>query len=213
MPKVTEKYKIEKAEKIVEATIEVLKIKPLYDITMLDIIKAAGLSKGGIYLYFRDIDELLVEAINRIGNEQDAIEFTSLSDKEKIESSLALIFEALGNYIDDCPAIIGKIRFELMIYISNNPEKVDTIMPKLKLKNTGTQFMESVAMLIQEGIKQNVFRREVPIEIIMNNVSAYIDGITDMIVHSRVYGGKPLQHPTKEYFQQFIESQILLLKK
>ncbi|MDF2803847.1 MAG: TetR family transcriptional regulator [Anaerocolumna sp.] len=213
MPKVTEKYKKEKADKIVKATIEVLKIKPLYDITMLDIIKTAGLSKGGIYLYFKDIDELLVEAINRIGGEQDTIEFTSLLDDESIESSLVLIFEELGNYIDSCPAIIGKIRFELMIYISNNPEKADTIMSKLQLKNVGIQFMENVAILIQKGIKQNVFSKEIPIEIVINNVSAYIDGITDMIVSSIMYGGKPLQHPTREYFQQFVQSQILLLKK
>ncbi|MDD3172500.1 MAG: TetR/AcrR family transcriptional regulator [Herbinix sp.] len=212
MPKVTENYKKEKVDKIVKATIEVLKIKPLYDITMLDIIKTAGLSKGGIYLYFKDIDELLIEAINRIGREQDLIELSSVRDDDRIESSLALLFEELGNYIDSCPAIIGKIRFELMTYISNNPEKADTIMSKLQLNNVGAHFMENVALLIQKGMDQNIFDKEIPMEIIMNNVSAYIDGISDRIVSSKVYGGKPLQRPTREYFQQFVHSQILLLK-
>ncbi|SHJ75764.1 transcriptional regulator, TetR family [Anaerocolumna jejuensis DSM 15929] len=212
MPKVTENYKKEKAEKIVKATIKVLKIKPLYNITMLDIIKTAGLSKGGIYLYFNDIDDLLVEAINMIGKEQDDIEFSSVLDDESIESSLVSIFEILGDYIDSCPAIIGKIRFELIIYISNNPEKADTIMSKLKLKNIGRQFMENVAILIQKGIEKNVFRKELTIDIVMNNISAYIDGITDLVVNSRAYGGAPLKHPTRDYFQQFVESQILLLK-
>jgi AcrR family transcriptional regulator len=212
MPKVTENYKKEKAEKIVKATIEVLKIKPLYNITMLDIIKTAGLSKGGIYLYFNDIDDLLVEAINMIGKEQDAIEFSSVLDDESIESSLVSIFEMLGDYIDSSPAIIGKIRFELMIYISNNPEKADSIIPKLKLKNIGTQFMENVAILIQKGIEKNVFCKELPIEIVMNNISAYIEGISDLVVSSIVYGGVPLKYSTRDYFHQFIQSQILFMK-
>lgn len=213
MPKVTENYKKEKEDKIIAATLEVLKIKPLYDITMLDIIKAAGLSKGGIYLYFKDIDELLVETINRIGKEENAIEFSPVLEDTDIENELNLIFEALGNYIDSCPAIISKIRFELMIYISNNPEKSETIMSKLELKNIGTQFMEKVAVLIDEGMKQDIFHKEIPFEIIISNFSAYIDGITDRIAGSQIYGAKSLEHPTKEYFRRFIQSQLLLLKK
>lgn len=212
MPKVTENYKKEKIENIIKATIEVLRIKPLYNITMLDIIKAAGLSKGGIYLYFNDIDELLVEAINTIDKEQVAIDFSSAIDDSSIENSLITIFRMLGDYIDSCPIIIGKIRFELMIYISNNPEKADNIMPKLKLKNIGTQFMECVAILIQKGIDQKVFLQDLPKDIVMNNISAYIDGISDLVVRSTVYGGEPLKYPTQNYFQPFIQSQILLMK-
>jgi AcrR family transcriptional regulator len=212
MPKVTQEYKKEKIEKIVKATIEVLKTKPLYDVTMLDVIKEAGLSKGGIYLYFKEIDELLVEAINMIVSEQDTIEFTTTLDHVNIENSLSTMFEKLGDYIDSCPAIISKIRFELMIYIMNNPEKMDTIMPKLQLKNIGKQFMNSVTLLIQKGIETNVFCKSLPVEIIMSNISAYIDGITDVIVNSVVYGGKPLEYPTRVYFHQFLQSQLLLLK-
>lgn len=213
MPKVNDNYKKEKSEKIVKATIEVLKTKPLYNITMLDVIKAAGLSKGGIYLYFNSLDELLVEAINMIGKEQDVIEFSSVLDSENIEDSLVLIFEMLGNYIDSSPSLIGKVRFELIIYISNNPEKADSIMSKLNLKNIGSLFMENVAMLIQKGIEKNVFHKDLPVDIVMNNISAYIDGITDMVVNSRVYSGPSLKYPTKDYFHQFVQSQIALMRK
>lgn len=46
----------------------------------------------------------------------------------------------------------------------------------------------------------------------MNNISAYIDGITDLVASSIVYCGAPLKYPTRDYFKQFIQSQILLLK-
>ncbi len=213
MPKVTENYKIEKVSNIINATIEVLKTKPLYNVTMLDIIKAAGLSKGGIYLYFKDIDELLVEAINALAREQAVVEFTQALDEPSIESSLIANFNKLGDYIDSSPAIIGKIRFDLIIYISNHPEKADTILSKLQLKNIGMQFMEIVSTLIQKGIQQDVFHKELPLDIIMLNISAYVDGITDLVVRSKVYGGAPLERSTKEYFQQFIQSQILFLNK
>ncbi len=212
MPKVTENYKTEKISKIINATLEVLKTKPLYNVTMLDIIKEAGLSKGGIYLYFKDIDELLVVAINALAREQDAVEFTQVFDDSNIESNLIANFEKLGDYIDSSPALIGKIRFDLIIYISNNPEKADTILSKLQLKNIGMQFMEIVSTLIQKGIQQDLFRKELPLDIIMLNISAYVDGITDLVVRSKVYGGPPLKCSTREYFRQFIQSQILFLQ-
>ena len=49
MPKVTEEYLKEKRKYILECTGEILKEKPLYTVTMRDIIKKAGFSQGIIY--------------------------------------------------------------------------------------------------------------------------------------------------------------------
>lgn len=52
MPKVTTKYLTDRKDFILECTNEVLKEKPLYQITMRDIIKKAGFSQGAIYRYY-----------------------------------------------------------------------------------------------------------------------------------------------------------------
>ena len=76
MPKVTEEYKQQKRKMIIEAALEVLKQKALYELNMLDVVKQAKLSKGGIYLYFSDIDELLVDVINTVFKDQEDIMFS-----------------------------------------------------------------------------------------------------------------------------------------
>ena len=45
MPKVTDEYLTDKKNYILECTGEILKEKPLYSITMRDIIKRAGFSQ------------------------------------------------------------------------------------------------------------------------------------------------------------------------
>ena len=46
MPKVSHDYVIRKKNVILEAALSVCKVKPLYEITMRDIIKASGVSQG-----------------------------------------------------------------------------------------------------------------------------------------------------------------------
>ena len=71
MPKVSYEYVQEKKNSILEAAIAVCKVKPLYEITMRDIIKASGVSQGGIYRYYSDLDEILIEVINQVNVNAD----------------------------------------------------------------------------------------------------------------------------------------------
>ena len=64
MPKVTEEYLTGKRNLILECTNEILIEKPLYQITMRDIIKKAGFSQGAIYRYYANIDEIYIDLIN-----------------------------------------------------------------------------------------------------------------------------------------------------
>ena len=76
-----------------------LERKSLYELNMLDVVKQAKLSKGGIYLYFSDIDELLIEVINTIFEEQEDVTFSEKYLEEDIETGLVKIFRQLGDYI------------------------------------------------------------------------------------------------------------------
>lgn len=71
MPKVSQEYLDNKRNAIVSAALKVCKSKPLYQITMKDIIRESGVSQGGIYRYFKSIDEILVEVINRSSSNID----------------------------------------------------------------------------------------------------------------------------------------------
>lgn len=208
MPKVTEEYKQEKRKMIVRAALEILEQKPLYELNMLEVIKQAKLSKGGIYLYFADIDELLIEVMNTVFSEQEDISFSEEYLEGNVEDSLVNIFRQLGEYIEACPPIVGKIRYELSIYLTNNPQKMEIILPRLKPQQTGARFMALVEALLHKGIEQKIFCGELKLDVIMTNISVYIDGMTEYVVRMRVYGGPKLCCPVSTYFEQFIRSEI-----
>ena len=69
MPKVTEQYFANKKKAIVDAAIRVCESKPVYAVTMRDVVKECGISQGGIYNYFSSIDEILSEIIDQAYNE------------------------------------------------------------------------------------------------------------------------------------------------
>lgn len=63
MPKVVPEYKEEAKKKIIIAGIEVLSRKGYCATTMDDIAAHLGVSKGALYLYFKNKDDLVVEVV------------------------------------------------------------------------------------------------------------------------------------------------------
>ncbi|MFS0724952.1 TetR/AcrR family transcriptional regulator [Paenibacillus sp. 1P07SE] len=65
IPKVSDGYAEQKRHQILDAALEVSKSKPLHKITMKDIVRASGLSQGGVYLYFSQIEEVWLALATR----------------------------------------------------------------------------------------------------------------------------------------------------
>ncbi|MFW6288114.1 MAG: TetR/AcrR family transcriptional regulator [bacterium] len=124
MPKVSEDYVKKKKDSIVAAALKVCKEKPLYEITMTDIIKETGLSQGGIYRYFSNLDEILIEVINKANSninykdDIDEILAKRYSAAEKINDMLNF----LGKYIKENVKTMGKFQFELTVLLANHPD-------------------------------------------------------------------------------------------
>lgn len=208
MPKVTDAYKQEKKNMIIQKTWELFEEKPLYEISMSDVIKKAELSKGGIYLYYSDIDELLIETINTILSSYEELSFSVDMQTGNVQAAFISLFRQLGEYLEACPSIIGKLRTELSIYMTNHPEKIETMLPQIKLQQTGAQFMALVSQFIQKGIEQEIFRSDLEIDVILTNIMIYVDGMSDYVTRMKVYHGPKLQHPVSTYFEHYIKSQI-----
>ncbi len=59
MPKVNEAYISEKKQVILDATFRICMRKPVYQVTMKDVIKETGMSQGGIYRYYANFYDIL----------------------------------------------------------------------------------------------------------------------------------------------------------
>lgn len=153
MPKVTQEYIDKKKSEIIDAAFIIFQQKALYEMTMLDVIKQAGLSKGGIYRYYSDIDEVIIELINRetrkgdYKNEIDNI----LNCNGSYETIIEELFKCLGKHINESADTIGKIQFEMTVLLANHPEKSEKIISKLTEHENGQYLINSLLGKMIEG--------------------------------------------------------------
>ena len=83
MPRVNDEYLQDKREQILDAAYRVCLAKPVYSITMRDIITEIGWSQGAIYRYFKNVHYILFELINR--------QTAHLHVKEEVDAILSLL--------------------------------------------------------------------------------------------------------------------------
>lgn len=187
MPKVTDKYLTERKDFILECTNEVLKEKPLYLISMRDIIKKAGVSQGAIYRYYANIDEIYVDLINKNTTynllEQ---EIDSLLDSEQEEKLILYnCIIAIGKYIEELLKTVGgKTCFELLVFYAYDNEKRNTIFPLLKFKQSLEYAQNKIVDYMTEKIKNNVLHPSVSVDSMIMFVSISIDGIAQSVAMS-----------------------------
>ncbi len=110
MPKISLEYVIRKKNTILEAALSVCKVKPLYEITMRDIIRASGISQGGIYRYYSDLDEILVVVINQANANADYMQVVDaiIENSNSPKESIKKLFTFLGEYIKENLSTVGK---------------------------------------------------------------------------------------------------------
>ena len=73
LPKVKGEYLENKRNQILDAAFAVCKRKPAYDLTMTDIVSETGMSQGGVYKYFNNIDLVLAALIDKSNLQGDYI--------------------------------------------------------------------------------------------------------------------------------------------
>lgn len=191
MPKVTDEYLTDKRNYILECTGEILNEKPLYLITMRDIIKKAGFSQGGIYRYYANLDEIYVDYINKNTTynqlEQDIDTLLSSEQTEKLILSECII--AMGVYIEELlKSVGGKTCFELTVFYAYDFEKRATVFPKLKFKQSLEYAQNRILEYILSNVEKGIFNPQIPVRSIIMFVSSFIDGIAQSVATGAAAG-------------------------
>ena len=184
MPKVTDNYLLEKRKFILERTEEIIKEKPLYLITMRDIIKKAEFSQGVIYRYYANVDEIYVDFINKhtvnilLEERIDAL----LRSNQEEKTILSECFLAIGEYIEELmKSAVGKTFFELTILYAYDAEKQSTIFPKLMFKNSLEYAQQEIVKYVLANVERGIFTPQIAIRSIILFVSSSVDGIAQSV--------------------------------
>ena len=195
MPKVTDEYMEDKRNYILECTGEILKEKPLYLVTMRDIIKKAAFSHGIIYHYYASLDEIYVNYINKntpnnlLELNIDALLSSDRAEKEILSECIIAIGDYLGELLK---SIGGKTCFELTVFYAYDFEKRATVFPKLKFKHSLEYAQTKIAEYIIAGVENGVFHPQIPIHSIFLFASSFIDGIAQSVATGTAEGDEDL---------------------
>lgn len=167
-PRVTDQYKTEVKEKIVQAAITTFS-KYGYDKTRMDdIAKSAKLGKGTLYLYFKSKEELFY-AISENSIKELKEQLSKLfSKKEDLVQDAEKFYDQYRNLIHDSE----KVSFEMIAESSRNP-KLRKALYEQRMKVYGI-----VIDYLRRQIEKGFFRKDMDVNAIASGLVALYDGLT-----------------------------------
>jgi AcrR family transcriptional regulator len=167
-PRVTDQYKTEVKEKIVQAAITTFS-KYGYDKTRMDdIAKSANLGKGTLYLYFKSKEELFY-AISENSIKELKEQLSKLfSKKEDLVHDAEKFYDQYRNLIHDSE----KVSFEMIAESSRNP-KLRKALYEQRMK-----VYDIVVDYLRRQIEKGFFRKDMDVNAIASGLVALYDGLT-----------------------------------
>ena len=167
-PRVTDQYKTEVKEKIIQAAITTFS-KYGYDKTRMDdIAKSAKLGKGTLYLYFKSKEELFY-AISENSIKELKEQLSKLfSKKEDLVHDAEKFYDQYRNLIHDSE----KVSFEMIAESSRNP-KLRKALYEQRMK-----VYDIVIDYLRRQIEKGFFRKDMDVNAIASGLVALYDGLT-----------------------------------
>lgn len=211
MPKVTDEYIQNKKSKIIEAAYALCLKKTVSTVTMQDIINETGFSQGGIYRFYKDIDDIFSDMILYLRKKENIKEKTDeiLSKENELPPGeiTDLIFAMLADFMKRELMGIEKIDFELSVLAMNDPARVDKILKNIP----GAGNMEYLTMRTTEYFSQQVslgrIHPRVSVEELLSYIASAYTGIQTECIVNNCY--KHEKNPFTELFQPEIQLKTL----
>ncbi len=208
MARVSKEYYKMKKESIIDAALEVCKRKTVSSVTMQDIIDEAGISQGGIYRYYGNVDEVLTDLLSRIRVEQyDSIDrLNGAIDRKKEEiialrelpvndNSIARRQKLIAETIMEIHKIWGqeiqkylyphkKLQMEYMLLADNFPERAGRIFPNAVEEK---YFDGRIIVELGRELEDGVIKPIIPLEEFMEYNAAVYAGIIKRAISVNCY--------------------------
>lgn len=196
MPKVSEEYFEKKKRQIADAAYRVCLRKPVMMVTMQDVIEETGLSQGGIYRFYKNLDEILSAMISNLRvdyNIIDRLEEVTCDINKDFATTVHEVCDILADVMVTHLGDIQKINFDLGVLAMNEPERAARIIEG----TTGKGNFEYIAVvtmprLVEAAKANNLTPKQSP-EDIVNFISSAYSGIEMNCIMSACYKSGRMQ--------------------
>jgi len=174
-PKVTTAHEQEQRDRILEAATRCFAQRGFHETTIQDICDAAGLSKGGLYTYFRSKDEILAGLIERSLREAQA---WAISASEQGGASAQQRLDRIADTMiqrvlegDGVKASTPHLMLELWAEASKDPKLGDL------LARGHAWWRAFIGELFRHGVAIGEFRADIDPEALAGIFVAMFDGL------------------------------------
>ena len=185
MPKVNEAYISEKKQVILDATFRICMRKPVYQVTMKDVIKETGMSQGGIYRYYANFYDILFALIERESQYNDFRK--NVDDLFESDLTPEMVAAKLIQMVFRDPSDIEKILFELTLLFVEQPDLYAEFSQKITIVNDEAYLMGRAITYLTANVANGYFKPIASVEDIFSTLIASIDGIKRDVILTRYY--------------------------
>lgn len=196
MPRVSEEYIANKRKSIVDAAHRLCLVKPVSNVTMTDLINETGMAQGGIYRYFKDIDEvfsaMLVDLRESYSIKDGVDEIFKEADKRPVGDSIDMICALLADTMERELMDIQKINFDLSVMAINEPERTAKILGGIRGEGNLEHMISKTGELLTKAAKKGELKPVMPVEDIMKFISSAYSGIQMNCIIGACYRTSPM---------------------
>ena len=212
MPKVNQEYIAEKKRSILDATIRVCKSKPVYAVTLRDVVKECNISQGGLYHYFKDIDEIFAEILNRCFMENKIAEcnYKIFESNMSLHEIIIASFATTGQLIDDVANQYGGFIYELNSIYLTEIERGLKVENLIQNHSDVEMFLDKTFSLIEAHIKKSDFELPMSMESLKLLVAVTIQGIQQYVTFSQTFHNRKNEHNKNNNYKTAKEMMVIL---
>lgn len=170
-PKVSEEYKKERKKELVEIAKKVFIKKGFVHTSMQDIMEKAGISRGALYSYFDNIEDVFLEVLKY--DDQKDIQYFVSSDEGSIWLQLKNWVEEQRLYIEriDQTLLYARAEFFLSSNYANDKDNFPYISERYN------RIIEAIEEVLNEGKRKGEFRPQQSTRSIARYLVSFIDGL------------------------------------
>ncbi|RYZ60121.1 MAG: TetR/AcrR family transcriptional regulator [Proteobacteria bacterium] len=160
----------ERKDQIVRATVDCITKHGYHNFSMQDVARTAGVSKGIIHYYFLNKDDLMMSVLDKVSGDIETIiaaDMESISSPvEKLKIFIAVTFDIVRSTKE-----YYQVNMDFWTQI-NQKKEVRQVVSRHYAK-----FRDSLSKVIEEGVKQGVFRQVNP-QHQASIILATVDGVS-----------------------------------
>ena len=188
-PKMSTDYFEQKRRQILDAAFAVCMRKPMHQVSMRDIIAEVQFSQGNIYRYYANLDEILIDLINkrRIPYDAKAAINAAVSSDQSPECVVGALFAIWEKAILDNILGVGKIFYELCTVYVNDPERLMYFVSKSDTARDEAYLKEKGFSFVMQKTMEGYFQPKLPMEDMFHFLGTSFDGIIRDLIISTHY--------------------------